>query len=109
MSDCIGRRIHPNSKVLEVFKNAGRLRELHEPRVFPNHKASGLDSSWDRASHKAGFDWARLKDLRHFFGSHLINSGVDSLIVARMMGHSDTAMVTKRYGHLADDTIKKAV
>ena len=105
----IGRRIHLNPTVEEVLTEASRLRILRESRVFPNHKISGLDSAWERAKKKAGLDWVRLKDLRHFFASHLINAGVDSLIVARLLGHTDTKMILKRYGHLADDTIQKAV
>jgi integrase len=48
--------------------------------------------------------------LRHTFASHLVMQGVPLLVVATLLGHSDTRMVEKHYGHLrqsyVDDTLR---
>lgn len=48
--------------------------------------------------------------LRHTFASHLVMKGTPPLVVATLLGHSDTRMVEKHYGHLrqsyVDDTLR---
>jgi prepilin-type processing-associated H-X9-DG protein len=48
---------------------------------------------------------------RHTFASHSVMAGVPLLVVAAALGHSDTRMVEKHYGHLspsyAADAIRK--
>jgi len=39
--------------------------------------------------------------LRHSWASHAVMNGVPLLVVARNLGHKDTRMVEKHYGHLA--------
>jgi integrase len=49
--------------------------------------------------------------LRHTFASHAVMNGTPLLVVAQNLGHADTRMVEKHYGHLAPsyvaDTIRK--
>lgn len=47
--------------------------------------------------------------LRHTYASHAVMNGVPLLIVARNLGHSDTRMVEKHYGHLASSFITEAI
>jgi integrase len=47
--------------------------------------------------------------LRHTWASHAVMGGVPLLIVARNLGHSDTRMVERHYGHLNDDYVVKAI
>lgn len=44
---------------------------------------------------------ATFHSLRHTYASHLVQAGVPLLFVASALGHSDTRMVEKHYGHLA--------
>jgi integrase len=39
--------------------------------------------------------------LRHTWASHAVMNGVPLLVVAKNLGHSDTRMVEKHYGHMA--------
>jgi integrase len=39
--------------------------------------------------------------LRHTWASHAVMNGVPLMVVARNLGHVDTKMVEKHYGHLA--------
>jgi integrase len=43
--------------------------------------------------------------LRHTYCSHLVQAGVPLLFVATALGHGDTRMVEKHYGHLAPSHI----
>jgi len=49
---------------------------------------------------------------RHTFASHAIMNGAPLMVVAQALGHVDTRMVEKHYGHLspsyAADAIRKA-
>jgi integrase len=47
--------------------------------------------------------------LRHTWASHAVMNGVPLLIVARNLGHADTRMVEKHYGHLAPSYIADAI
>jgi site-specific recombinase XerD len=47
--------------------------------------------------------------LRHSWASHAVMNGVPLMVVARNLGHSDTRMVEKHYGHLAPSYIADAI
>jgi integrase len=38
--------------------------------------------------------------MRHTFASNLLNAGVSDVKVSRWLGHYDTRMIHKHYGHL---------
>jgi integrase len=46
---------------------------------------------------------------RHTWASHAVMAGVPLLVVAKNLGHSDTRMVEKHYGHLAPSYIIDAI
>lgn len=47
--------------------------------------------------------------LRHTWASLAAMAGVPLLIVARNLGHTDTRMVEKHYGHLTQSFITEAI
>src|SRR5262249_40689615 len=47
--------------------------------------------------------------LRHTWASHATMNGVPLLVVAKNLGHADTRMVEKHYGHLAPTYIADAI
>jgi integrase len=47
--------------------------------------------------------------LRHTWASHAVMNGVPLLVVAQNLGHSDTRMVERHYGHLAPSFIADAI
>jgi integrase len=80
-------------------------------------KANG--EPW-RASHqgrpmRAACERAKIKPavsfhaLRHTWASHAVMNGMPLLVVAKNLGHSDTRMVEKHYGHLAPSYIADAI
>jgi|GEM_PF-899865 integrase len=62
-----------------------------------------------RVCDRLGIDPVSANDLRRTFGSRLKNSGVDSAVIARLMGHTSTRMVDRVYGRLDDITLAKAM
>jgi integrase len=53
--------------------------------------------------------WVGIHQLRHTWASHSVMNGVPLLVVARNLGHTDTRMVEKHYGHLAPSFIADAI
>ena len=47
--------------------------------------------------------------LRHSYASSLVNAGVPLAFIGAQLGHSDTRMVEKHYGHLAPSALKDAI
>jgi integrase len=47
--------------------------------------------------------------LRHTWASHAVMNGVPLMVVARNLGHADTRMVERHYGHLAPSYIAEAI
>jgi integrase len=48
-------------------------------------------------------------ELRHTYASELVRSAVPLMMVAQQLGHADTRMVEKHYGHLAPSAVKDAI
>jgi integrase len=52
---------------------------------------------------------ANFHALRHTWASHAVMNGVPLIVVAQNMGHADTRMVEKHYGHLAPSYVAEAI
>jgi len=61
------------------------------------------------ACEAAGIARRSALDLRHTFASWLKNEGVDSLTVAKFMGHTSSYQVDNTYAHLDDSTLRSAL
>ena len=80
--------------------------DVSEELVFPSPDGSILDP--DNLYHryfmpvlaKAGIRKIRLHDLRHTFGSLLLQSGASIVYVKEQMGHSSIQITVDTYGHL---------
>jgi integrase len=81
-------------------------QDISEDLVFPSPDGAILDP--DNLYHryfqpvltKAGIRKIRLHDLRHTFGSLLIQSGASIVYVKEQMGHSSIQVTVDIYGHL---------
>jgi len=115
-SDTIKIKIPMVKMVEDILKSRSKVRSLQDRRIFRvegdihTNRVQNLQRHWRRACNKSSVDWhIRPKDLRHFFGSHLLNSGVDPLMIASFMGHASLDMLLKRYGHFTDQTRREAI
>ncbi len=57
----------------------------------------------------AGIKPLGFHELRHTYASGLVNRGMPLIYVAAQLGHSDTRMVERYYGHLAPTALGEAV
>lgn len=93
--------IIPPLKMLlkSMLKQRGEVSALeHVTEVFEAQKAM------TNAAEKVGIDRLTHHDLRHFFATICIESGVDIPTVSRWLGHKDGgALAMKTYGHLRNE------
>jgi integrase len=76
-------KVHPNENVTEVFE---------------------AQKAMTNAAKKVGMERLTHHDLRHFFATMCIESGVDIPTVSRWLGHKDGgALAMKTYGHLRNE------
>lgn len=82
-----------------MLKQRGEVSSLeHVTEVFEAQKAM------TNAAEKIGIDRLTHHDLRHFFATICIESGVDIPTVSRWLGHKDGgALAMKTYGHLRNE------
>lgn len=58
---------------------------------------------------RAGLGSLSFHELRHTYASRLIMRGVPLAVVAEQLGHADTRMVSKHYGHLAPSFVADSI
>lgn len=76
-------------------------------RLIFNMERDALDFRWRRITEMEGID-ARWHDLRHTFGSWMVQKGVPIETVSRLMNHS-SIQVTMRYAYLAPSNYHDAI
>jgi integrase len=70
--------------------------------------AKTFRDSFSEARKKANLDWVGFHDLRHYFASMAVMSGIDFKTIAEWLGHQDGGMlVCKVYGHLLPEHRKR--
>ena len=81
-------------------------------------KLTDLGSSWGHSDQArfmatactaAGLDPLGFHELRHSYASMLVNAGCPLAYVAAQLGHTDTRMVEKHYGHLAPNAMAESI
>ena len=82
------------------------------PYVFPNPKTgkplTTVKTAFVATCRRVGIAGLRFHDLRHTFGSRLVERGVDIETVRSLLGHASIA-VTQRYVHSTDERRRTAV
>ncbi len=98
---------------IEHFQ-AVTLNRAGSDRIFT--KVNGTD--WSRSEQQRPFVAAceqakltgiRFHGLRHTYASRLVMKGAPLAVVSAQLGHSDTRMVEKHYGHLAPNYVRDTV
>jgi integrase len=93
-----------DKRLFEAFMKG--INDISDELVFPSPDGGILDP--DNLYHryflpvlaKAGIRKIRLHDLRHTFGSLLIQAGASIVYVKEQMGHSSIQVTVDTYGHL---------
>lgn len=94
------RRVPMIPQARELFENMRHSR-ADEPNASKTFLVCESQKSMDRAAKKIGMARITHHDLRHFFATVSIESGVDIPTVSRWLGHKDGgALAMRTYGHL---------
>lgn len=94
----------PLSAPLRVAIERMRPKDAKEPLKGPVFTMKRPHESLKNACARLKLDHLRIHDLRHFFATFALESGVDVGTVSRWLGHKDGGvLVLRTYGHLRDD------
>ena len=103
------RKIPLSPHVRQVLQNIPRIEG--NPYVIvgkvDGQHLTDMQRPWRRIRAAAGLDDVRIHDLRHTYASVAIASGLDIVMVGKLLGHTQI-QTTMRYTHLADDPVKEA-
>lgn len=92
---------------LEVIVALPRVGRYVIASTDPEKPKADLARPWAAVSKLAGLEGVRIHDLRHSFASVAVSGGASLPMIRALLGHTQ-AQTTKRYAHLADDTLKAA-
>lgn len=115
LSEILSAKVRDGAFLLEETKNGerrmvpihGRIRSCL--RYFPiSIKKITIQRQFSTKSRKLGLGYLHFHDMRHSAASEMINSGIDLYTVGSVLGHKDPNS-TKRYSHLALNTLAAAV
>lgn len=72
-------------------------------RRDPFFLASTIERTWKNAHAGTGVEVRNPYQLRHTFASYLLSQGANPAYIARLLGHTDTEMVTRVYGRWIEE------
>ena len=103
---------------LRAIPCKGKLKDMLQTRksstfnpkpdalVFPSPKGKTIDDNnfrdhaWAKVLVEAGVEYRHPYITRHSFISHMVEDGVPLTGIAYIVGHRDTTMIQKTYGHM---------
>lgn len=107
--------VHLTEEGVLFFKGISAGRGSAQDLLFKK----GDGSAWRKSHQARPIEGASLRAkinppanfnvTRHTWASHAVMNGVPLFVVAKNLGHSDTRMVEKHYGHLAPSYIVDAI
>jgi integrase len=109
-----GRHIVLTDEGIEFFRNLTVGRSPRD-RLLPKSDGGKWGDTHQARPMRAACERARIDPpanfhcLRHTYASLTIMGGAPLLVVAQNLGHSDTRMVEKHYGHLAKSYVADAI
>ena len=103
------RSIDFSSELEELLKELAASLPPDTSWLFPSPQrgcedihAKTLRESFKLVRKKAALEWVGFHDLRHFFASQCVMTGIDFMTISEWLGHSDGGILVGRvYGHLA--------
>lgn len=109
-----GRHVVLHDEGVELFVRlaVGRpgvelmLRKADGDRWGKSNQTRPMAEACERAGIEPA---ANFHCLRHSYASHAIMAGAPLLVVAKNLGHADTRMVERHYGHLSESYVAEAI
>ena len=102
-----------NQTAFNTLIKLKKVRHVDSNLVFPGQDGKKqsrhrVSSAFKSACKRTGIKDFRFHDLRHDFGSNLVQSGISIYSVKELMGHKDVKM-TERYSHLSQEKLRKDI
>lgn len=98
-------------EITGALRERSKVRKLKSDLVFASpenpKKPRNIWQAWDVARKAAGLPDFRFHDLRHSAATEMLRAGVDSRIVATVLGHKSMNMM-RRYAHVAPELVVEA-
>ena len=100
------RTIYITDTIIKVLQRRIENKHPNSDLVFPNSKGFLFNSELINSHFKSAVQKAKinkkltLHNLRHTAASWMIMAGIDLMTIAKQLGHSDTHLIDKVYGHL---------
>ena len=106
------RRIPLNVPAMYALRSMFQKKHTKSEYVF--HQADGLPwksilESFRSLLKRCGFKRSGVHILRHTFGAHLAQKGVDMAVIRDLLGHHSVTLTEKYYAHLAPSSLASAV
>lgn len=97
----------------EFLKTSSADHWQNHDLVFTSKVGTPVDPSnlrldFYRILHRAGLPKIRFHDLRHTAASLLLNNGVPTIVVSKILGHSKPSITLDIYGHLINEMQEEA-
>ncbi|MGA2518248.1 MAG: site-specific integrase [Thermodesulfobacteriota bacterium] len=91
------RRMYFNDVLLDIFKRAGKVRNLKHGFVFTYRGKPIKDfrEGFNKALERAGIENFHPHDLRHTFNTNMRKARVDQTVIMKLTGHKTLAMFTR--------------
>jgi integrase len=83
-----------------------RAKTLADPDSWASYDQ---DFPMEKAVKAAGVERVTFHELRHTYASTLLNAGCPLVFVAQQLGHKDTRMCERHYGHIARLALAKSI
>lgn len=105
------RKLAMGRKPLDVLLSRGEpiRRKAKTDQPVDGWRSYDQKQFMTQACQDAGIEPLGFHELRHTYASHLVNAGVPLAYVAAQLGHADTRMVLRYYGHLAPSAMAEAI
>lgn len=113
ISEILRAEVDGETFILADSKNGDPRHVPIHPKVASSLGLRNKDRFWiskrfKEAARECGLGHLRFHDLRHSAASAMINGNVDLYTVGAVLGHKSAAS-TKRYAHLATDSLREAL
>lgn len=102
-----GRRLDMSKNLKNVLKLMDATKDEKCKWLFPSIRSDGHVKSFkvimEQIREDIGLPWFHLHLTRHYFISHAVMKGVELLTLSKWVGHVDTILISRVYGHLAHE------
>jgi len=102
------RDVPMNSAVREMLERQPKRSGLVFPSPKTGRQLVDIKRPFGEACTAAGITGLRFHDLRHTAATRLADAGINVIVIAEILGHSDIR-TTKRYSHAMDEAMRAAV